>query len=85
MKKLYFLFAIALAAGTLTAQKQASELGKKKKYAAFETVAKKLRITNQKELPFGQTIFPIARNGPMIIPLPRSLTGLLLLRQIPFL
>jgi hypothetical protein len=53
MKKLYFLFAIALAAGTLTAQKQASELGKKNKYAAFETVAKK--TTNYQ--PKGVTIW----------------------------
>jgi hypothetical protein len=53
MKKLYILFAIALAAGTLTAQKQASELGKKNKYAAFETVAKK--TTNHQ--PKGVTIW----------------------------
>ena len=53
MKKLYFLFAIALAAGTLTAQKQASELGKKNKYASFETVAKK--TTNHQ--PKGVTIW----------------------------
>ncbi len=53
MKKLYFLFAIALAAGTVTAQKQASELGKKNKYAAFETVAKK--TTNHQ--PKGVTIW----------------------------
>lgn len=53
MKKLYFLFAIALAAGTVTAQKQASELGKKNKYAAFETVAKK--TTNYQ--PKGVTIW----------------------------
>lgn len=53
MKKLYFLFAIALSAGTLTAQKQASELGKKNKYAAFETVAKK--TTNHQ--PKGVTIW----------------------------
>jgi hypothetical protein len=53
MKKLYFLFAIALAAGTLTAQKQVSELGKKNKYAAFETVAKK--TTNHQ--PKGVTIW----------------------------
>jgi len=53
MKKLYFLFAIALAAGTVTAQKHASELGKKNKYAAFETVAKK--TTNHQ--PKGVTIW----------------------------
>ncbi|MCF8268681.1 MAG: T9SS type A sorting domain-containing protein [Crocinitomicaceae bacterium] len=53
MKKLYFLFTIALAAGTVTAQKHASELGKKNKYAAFETVAKK--TTNHQ--PKGVTIW----------------------------
>lgn len=41
MKKIYFLFAVALASGTISAQKHASELGKKNKYAEFETVAKK--------------------------------------------
>jgi hypothetical protein len=41
MKKIYFLFAVALATGTISAQKHATELGKKNKYAEFETLAKK--------------------------------------------
>ena len=41
MKKIYFLFAVALATGAISAQKHASELGKKNKYAEFETLAKK--------------------------------------------
>ena len=41
MKKIYFLFAVVLATSAVSAQKHASELGKKNKYAEFETVAKK--------------------------------------------
>ncbi|MFM7596444.1 MAG: T9SS type A sorting domain-containing protein [Flavobacteriales bacterium] len=48
MKKVYFLFAFAIATGTTTAQKHASELGKKNKYAEFETVAKKSNMHQPK-------------------------------------
>ena len=53
MKKLYFLFAVVLATGAVSAQKHALELGKKNKYAEFETVAKK----SSKQQPKGITIW----------------------------
>jgi hypothetical protein len=49
----FFLFAVALATGTISAQKHASELGKKNKYAEFETLAKK----SSKQHPKGITIW----------------------------
>ena len=53
MKKIYFLFAVVLATSAVSAQKHASELGKKNKYAEFETVAKK----SSKQQPKGITIW----------------------------
>ena len=53
MKKIYFLFAVVLATGAISAQKHASELGKKNKYAEFETVVKK----SSKQQPKGITIW----------------------------
>ena len=53
MKKIYFLFAVVLATGAINAQKHASELGKKNKYAEFETAAKK----SSKQQPKGITIW----------------------------
>ncbi|MFM1809663.1 MAG: hypothetical protein RLZZ382_888 [Bacteroidota bacterium] len=53
MKKIYFLFAVVLATSAVSAQKHASELGKKNKYAEFETIAKK----SSKQQPKGITIW----------------------------
>lgn len=53
MKKIYFLFAVVLATSAINAQKHASELGKKNKYAEFETIAKK----SSKHQPKGITIW----------------------------
>ncbi len=41
MKNIYFLFALVFSTGTYSAQKHSIELGKKNKYAEFETVTKK--------------------------------------------